>query len=326
MLPDLVIQFFNTQPRRERSVFGLLTGKQTISILYAALSHHQLQWLHLYPGLSKEAFLAAVTRLKAQKYLAATETGLVLTEAGQKRQIQAAQMVSLPGHYQPWMRVDKFAPRFFLAVQVLSEASYHSQAYRPISTDWATQQAVKRWYRKTPIKTAVTELTDLFERLPESLADELAANLVGHEYAGQHRPATLQAHFANVNALAAVVREIAAAKNQWYALWGGPQDLVTRPAQATLKQVWSDVDLATVAAQSHRKMSTVKEHLLLAAIMGQDVPITKLIPPAVHHALDQATQWQDHQALLATIPDSEFFQIRLFQIFKMQGRWPRAAT
>ena len=64
LLTDLAIQFFDTQPRRERAVFGLLAGKKTISNLYAALTHQQLQWLQLYPSLSKELFLQAVAQLK----------------------------------------------------------------------------------------------------------------------------------------------------------------------------------------------------------------------------------------------------------------------
>ena len=145
MLTDFVIQFFSEQPRRERAVFGLLTGKQTISILYAALIHQQLQWLHLYPSLSKEAFSAAITTLKVQRMLRETETGLILTEKGQHLKQAAVTQLPFPTHYQPWMNLPVFAPRFFLGVQVLSEASYANRAYQPISVNWATQQVVKQW-------------------------------------------------------------------------------------------------------------------------------------------------------------------------------------
>ncbi|KMO47853.1 hypothetical protein PY97_09465 [Lacticaseibacillus rhamnosus] len=329
MLTDLAIQFFDTQPRRERAVFGLLAGKKTISNLYAALTHQQLQWLQLYPSLSKELFLQAVAQLKMHGQLTTTETGLVLTAKGQQFQRQAAKRVPLPTYYQPWMHLAKFAPRFFLAIQVLSEASYHSQAYRPISTDWANQQAVKRWYRQLNIESAIADLIALFERLPPQLADILAANLIGHDYAGQAQPPTLSAHFSRINALAALVNEIAAIKdegNPWYKLWGGPQDLVTRPARYSLQQVQAGVGLKAIASKSHRKLSTVKEHLLLAAIMGESLPVEQLIPQPIHQALDQIDQWQDQQVLLDTVPASDFFQVRLFQILKLQGRWSRVAT
>ncbi|EGF34464.1 hypothetical protein AAULR_10655 [Lacticaseibacillus rhamnosus MTCC 5462] len=55
----------------------------------------------------------------------------------------------------------KICAAVLLAIQVLSEASYHSQAYRPISTDWANQQAVKRWYRQLNIESAIADLIAL---------------------------------------------------------------------------------------------------------------------------------------------------------------------
>ncbi|MDN6090789.1 MAG: hypothetical protein L0I56_03315, partial [Lacticaseibacillus paracasei] len=67
-------------------------------------------------------------------------------------------------------------------------------------------------------------------------------------------------------------------------------------------------------------------HLLLAAIMGETLPIEHLVPLKIHRALNRVTQIYDHQALLAAIPGSTFFQIRLFQILSFQGRWPRVTT
>jgi uncharacterized protein YpbB len=326
LLTDFVIQFFSEQPRRERAVFGLLTGKQTISILYAALIHQQLQWLHLYPSLSKEAFSAAITTLKVQRMLRETETGLILTEKGQHLKQAAVTQLPLPTHYQPWMNLPVFAPRFFLGVQVLSEASYANRAYQPISVNWATQQVVKQWYQQVDHRAAVTTLSSLFQGLPTELADTLAANMIGHDYAGQLMPATLQAHFERLDALAALVQQLANTRSMWTALWGGPRDFVSRPAQQTLAQARAGMALPTIAHRSHRKQSTINEHLLLAAIMGETLPIEHLVPLKIHRALNRVTQIYDHQALLAAIPGSTFFQIRLFQILSFQGRWPRVTT
>ncbi|EPD09976.1 hypothetical protein Lpp48_12526 [Lacticaseibacillus paracasei subsp. paracasei Lpp48] len=51
-----------------------------------------------------------------------------------------------------------------------------------------------------------------------------------------------------------------------------------------------------------------------------------MVPLKIHRALNRVTQIYDHQALLAAIPGSTFFQIRLFQILSFQGRWPRVTT
>ena len=61
----------------------------------------------------KEAFSAAITTLKVQRVLRETETGLILTEKGQHLKQAAVTQLPLPTHYQPWMNLPVFAPRFF---------------------------------------------------------------------------------------------------------------------------------------------------------------------------------------------------------------------
>ncbi len=74
-----------------------------------------------------------------------------------------------------------------------------------------------------------------------------------------------------------------------------------------MAQARAGMALPTIANRSHRKQSTINEHLLLAAIMGETLPIEHLVPLKIHRALDRVTQIYDHQALLAAIPESTFF-------------------
>ncbi|WP_054661807.1 hypothetical protein [Lacticaseibacillus camelliae] len=98
MLTDFVVQLFDEQPRRETAAYMLLNGKKTLSVLFAALQHGQLQWLQLYPTLGRADFQAAVKQLVNAHALTHTETGLVLTDPAAK--MQAAARVPLPTHYQ----------------------------------------------------------------------------------------------------------------------------------------------------------------------------------------------------------------------------------
>ena len=110
--------------------------------------------------------------------------------------------------------------------------------------------------------------------------------MIGHDYAGQLMPATLQAHFERLDALAALVQQLANTREYVDGVVGGPRDFVSRPAQQTLAQARAGMALPTIAHRSHRKQSTINEHLLLAAIMGETLPIEHLVPLKIHRALD----------------------------------------
>ena len=322
MLDDLLIQFFDAQARRETSVYLLLNGKKTLSILYAAMVHHQLQWLQLYPTLERENYQAAITRLRAQGLLVATDAGLVLADdAAQKA---AAKRVPLPSHYHPDLAVHEFAPRLQLAVQVLSEASYHERHYRPIVQDWAVQQAVRRWWRHCDAAQAQATLQAAFAALPQQSGDALVRRFVGHQFVGSAKSLTLADQLAEVDRLAEFISVIAAGDlaTPWAQLWGGRRALAPASAYQALTLIVRGYSRTQVAAQLRLKPSTINEHLLTVAIEGAVLPVAQLYTPAQRQMLQHQGAVADYRALLAAVPECDFFQVRLYQILQFQGRWP----
>ncbi|WP_461213098.1 helix-turn-helix domain-containing protein [Lacticaseibacillus sp. GG6-2] len=324
MLDDLLIQFFDAQARRETSVYLLLIGKKTLSILYAALSHHQLQWLQLYPTLQRADYQAAIARLVAEGALKAGANGLVLADEAAKA--AAAQRVPLPEHYRPDLAVHDSVPKFQLAVQVLSEASYHERRYRPVVQDWAVQQAVRRWWQDCDVPSATAALEAAFATLPQASADALAHRLVGHAYVGDARPADLAGWLHGIDELAQLISVIATspATSAWYRLWGGPKPLGTASAYQVLALITQGRSKAQAAAQLRLKPSTINEHLLTVVIEGADLPLTQFYTVEQRQALSQQDATAGYSALMAAVPDCDFFQVRLYQILRLQGRWPDA--
>lgn len=327
-LTDLIIQFFDDVPRRPTSLFGLLSGKKTLSILYAALLHDQLQWLGLLPGLARAEFDAVVSHALATGLLQTTTAGAVRV-APAATVTAAAARVPLPTAYQPQLGVSEFAPRFYLAVQVLSEASFGDNHYRPVTDDWPTQQWVRGWYRQVTPATAITALTAQFDQLPEAAADRLAGRLVGHDYVGRGVAATLAEQLQETQALALLVQQFAAMPptDSWRRLWGGPRALLSPSNEQALALAQQGATRQAIGRQLRLKPSTVNEHLLTGAIFGATLPLAQLYSVESITALTALTdpQYTNYHALLTAFPNLDFFQMRLYHILTYQGRWPQHA-
>ncbi|MFD1486259.1 helix-turn-helix domain-containing protein [Lacticaseibacillus baoqingensis] len=324
MLDDLLIQFFDLQPRRPTAVYLLLTGKKTLSILFAAMQHHQLQWLQLYPTLARADFQAAIARLQAAQALQEQGPGLVLEDAA--LQAAAKKRLPLPTAYRPEFGVASFAARFYLAVQVLSEASFGQKAYRPLTNDWATQQAVRTWWASITPQAAIKELTAAFAQLPPAQATLLTQAMVGHDFVGPGQLDSLQAQMAQLDALSALISTIAA-HPKWPALnrlWGGKQRLGSQTMAQALALSQAGLSKEQIAQRLRLKSSTVNEHLLTAALFGAELPVASFYSPAQFQQLTTLVPQAQHpyQELLVQVADSDFFQIRLFQILCLTGRWP----
>ena len=317
MLDDFLLQFFDAKPRRELALYLLLTGKKTVSVLFAALEHHQLQWLQLYPTLPRADFQAAIGRLQATHALEQTDTGLILIDPAAKKSAQ--QRVSLPTAYQPWMGVHAFGPRFHLAVQMLSEASFHNARYRPVTQDWAIQQSLRRWWQGIEVTTTIAELKTLLASLDDGVAKALLSEVIGHDFVGAGDLDEMR----HVQVLSQLIAAIEASDApSWQALWGGRKPLGTKTQYLALQMIQQGASRQQVSERLHLKPSTINEHLLTAAIFGAEVPLAQLYPPAMRKALASADATLGYQPLLETVADSDFFQIRLFQILSLQGRWP----
>lgn len=316
MLDDFLLQFFDEKPRRATALYLLLTGKKTLSVLFAALEHHQLQWLQLYPTLSRADFQAAIARLQADHKLEQTETGLVLTEV-------TSQTDHLPRAYQPWMGVHTFTPKFHLAVQMLSEASFHNRKYRPVTQDWAIQQQLRQWWQGVVYKTAIAELKHLLETIGDDQATAILSEVIGHDFVGSGELQPM----AQVQAIASLIAAIdAGGAPSWQALWGGRKPLGTKTQYLAWQMVQQGATRQQASQRLRLKPSTINEHLLTAAIFGAELPLRQLYPETMVATLRQADATLHYQTLLEQIPDSEFFQIRLFQILSLQGRWPHGQT
>lgn len=322
MLDDIIIQMLSTTPRRPLSVWGILSGRKTASVLFAGLEYGILQWRNLVPHCNRERFLQVITNFSQRQLVVVDGPMVALTSRGVKAQRVAAEKLPLPTDYQYANQPLVFADRLFLAVQVVSEAEAQNKEYVPVTADWQVQQWVRGWYRQWAGKkdAVVDELERTFTAMPQDLANYLAQQFVGHGYNGQMAPTLSMTLLASLSAL---LRQVAAQADEFPALaslWGGPVSVVAPKAIVAANLLKQGQDLPAIAGQMRRKLSTINEYVQEFAILVDPIAPEVLAQPAQIAALNAA--WtrgeRGYQQLLQAASDLQFMQVRLFQIWQLQ--------
>lgn len=337
-----ILRFFSYhQPRRIRVIEGLLTNRQTVSNLFWGQQYGLLQWLGANRQLQRAEYDATIKSLVEEQLL------IVDDEHQARLTVKGVQQQEAGKQYQPhfldwyWItNTNQFGQRLLLGMQVVSEYAYHNAKYAPVTVEYGQMLAVKQWFRRTDRQHLAAAVYRDLDRLTTGLADanpKLAAflvdGLVGHDLpAWTNDQLAEQLHLSTADMLvlnhdlllgvAAYCRHVPGPLHDLLAplLNAGP---LSRSAGATLGFYRRGATLEQIAARRHLKLSTVREHILEAAILCPDqLDWDQLLPAAQRAALakryptEDVTAWRFQPAKPAA--GDAFFEYRLFQIF--QGR------
>lgn len=324
------------QPRRIRVVENVLKNKRTVANLFWAKTYDLLPWLGADPHLSRADYEQSLHEWREQRLLKDDPVMLQLTPAGVK-----VKQNWLQNHYQPhffdyyWVANPiRLARRTLLAIQTLSELAAHNTRYAPLAVDMEDLLAVKKWVvglDRSVISTIghqCLQFATALARIDPRLADLFSSQLVGHQISGI--PAQQEARTLGVDTseLFLMNRDLWLAFGWWLLTKPGQLTTLMRPllhpnalpasASQTLSAFKAGQTVETISARRHLKVSTIREHLLAAAILTPDqVDWDGLLPSKIRTTLAQTysgpvRKWQfrgDHDPVA-------FFYYRLYQIFK----------
>ncbi|MCH5461359.1 hypothetical protein HC026_02710 [Lactobacillus sp. LC28-10] len=324
-------------PRRLRVIENILVGKRTVSTLYWGMRYHQLPWLGYEKKLSRQAMDQAVHELKTQGLVNVAETNAQLTVEGAKAQQQVIQ-----NSYQPEnlnirlvIDIDTFWVRLLLATQVVSEQAYQNGQYYPLQAPWAVKQWIKQWFRHfhdADLKTTFYDFwQSFFTQLPDQQAMFMSQLLVGHERPGEtlgqvaqglsisETEARVMATDLTCQLAKTISQTQTACLNTLLA--GLKRPLVSTSAQLTLNSFMAGESLETISHNRSLKLSTVREHLLEAAILlpKEQFAFQRILTPELvgqmSRRLDDTPidDWQFKQ--VEDLP-VEFWQFRLLEILR----------
>lgn len=335
---DRLITFLtDVAPRRLRVIENILIGKRSVSTLYWGLRYNKLAWLGYDKHLSRNEMEAAVKSLSDSGFVTVSDTNAQLTAAGAKYQQQILQIQYQPQALAVRLNVDveTFWQRFLLATQVVSEYSYHTKHYYPLQVPWAVKQAIKGWFKRYHEQDLSlifhTVITQFLQQLPGNHATFFSQLLVGHLRPGetltqlshQFGPKTSDAQLLEIDLICQLVVFLEhQPQNSVKALLTG---LIGTPLSdsnlLTLNSFNAGNTLETISHERQLKLSTVREHLLEAAIMlpldafaYQRILTEDLIDQLTSHFAGQPIDdWQFQQVADLKI---EFWQFRLFEILR----------
>lgn len=326
------------QPRRIRVIENVLKNKRTVANLFWGRTYGILPWLGAAPHLVRADYEQQLRELRAQHWLTSDPEMLQLTPAGKQEQHSF-----MAHHYQPyffdWYWVTnpgRLERRTLLAIQALSELAANNQRYAPLTAALDDTNAVRRWLLSSDrrlIRRAEGECLQFGQFLAERderLAQVFASEMIGHQISGvpaQREAAILQIH---ENELTIMRRDVWLAFGGWclkrincFSTLVKPllnASPLSRSARQTLVAYNQGQSISTIVARRRLKVSTVREHLIAAAILTpKAVDWDRLLPAQQRQKLASryhgpVTDWQFAHA--GQNDSAGFFYFRLFQIWE----------
>lgn len=331
--------FKEAKPMRTSTLYHLLKGKRTSSILTYGYFYDVLKYFSLLPKLKETTYNQIISDLKTNNYLLENKDGLsVISEKGLAQfneenfpeTSNLQQMV-----YYKWDLA--FFERIVFTTQVLSEKAYLEKQYLPIETNLFKQQRLKIWLSKKKKDVVIRfyyEWDKLVDCLPIDGQELILKQLVGHNHRGQtlqqisedktKHPLYLYLEFKNYWHL--LITEIIENSNN-YPLFTSilieEKTFVKEDSsQKTSELVLKGYSIEEIARVRNLKISTVTDHLIEDYILNQtkinliDEKASDFLmayyekePNYILWTFKEATNYYPDLSFY----DFKFFQFRLFE-------------
>ncbi|MBO1301174.1 MULTISPECIES: helix-turn-helix domain-containing protein [Enterococcus] len=190
-MTEFILSLFSSSDKlRASSLYQLLTGKRTSSVLLFGFFNGLLFAHGCFPSLKQTVFDAQIQQMIDERLLSREGNELQLTEKGRLR----GSSKSLTGlHYDKYGRTAQTSWRLLkFAVQVVSHLSANETTYLPAETGPFYSYQVKKWLKETKCSR-----TELITRLPSELSTvfsqmtEKQANFLANQFSGKKQTGLL---------------------------------------------------------------------------------------------------------------------------------------
>lgn len=328
-------------PMRMTTLYHLLKGKKTSSVLSFGYFYGILNFFGLFPRLKEIKYYQLIDKLLAEEYLSNEGNGrLLLTDKGQQQLDQTVfpKMNDLtPFVYNKWDIL--FWEKLLFATQVISEKSYLENNYVPVENNLFKQQQLKKWLL-TQKSSLPEQLRDEWLKINCILSEEekilIFRQLVGHEMSGMtltqlandlQKDATY-VYIGFKNVLHRLMSEIIKEHDEYQLMY---QLLI-------LERSWLKEDSSVLSARlfkethsiiqvgqvRHLKESTVTDHLIedyLKFPKKDKIPyfskLTKEGLEKLRQELPDYRQWKFKEAR-EFLPELTFYNFRFYQFYLIE--------
>lgn len=173
---------------RISTLYHLLVGKRTSSVLLHGFFYQNLAYYAALPTLKEKTFQEAIQTLTNKQLILVEEGFGRLTTQGKAALIEhPVDLSGLNGLRYGRMRENMWQLIVF-AVQVTSYLSFNEKKYLPIENRPYYLQLVKQWLAQSDAELVTVfpqELQAVLQKIPQEQADFLANQFSGHEFQGK---------------------------------------------------------------------------------------------------------------------------------------------
>lgn len=316
---------------RPTTLFQLLKGRRTVSVLIYGYLYDSLPYLGLFPEFAEAAFQQILHELTLENCLQTFPDGEVqITTAGTRlAQDTLTALQKYPLDNYRFGRIDREAWRLLLfSVQVVSELAYGNGQYLPLETTPLYTIPLKKWlYRSRQQPNFIADYHQEWQFLLSKLSDQAAEQIVrqfsGHELLGEtiqqigEQGSGLLEKSLQHQLFALIETHHDTCPELWQLL---EPKLERSPNQSMLKTkrfLEQGLTLSEIVERRAVKVSTVQDHLLELAMTQADFPFQTLLEPSTSAYLtglapDYRT-WR-YRELRGAFDELDYFTFRLYQL------------
>lgn len=336
MEPYFILALFgHGYKARTSTLYHLLKGKRTTSVLLYGFLYDNLRFFQLTPELTERQFSKTLTQLFKQKLLQSDgESAAQITDLGLQMLKRASYCYENLDNYR-FGKTDADMWRLLqFSVQVVSHLSYSDKNYIPLEQSPLYQQQVKSLIKALPkaqlIKTVKQEWQQLFSFLSKE-----SANFFAQQFSGYHTIGKTTAQLLDPK-LEAFERSLAAkeALHQLLSLILSLEENSllqkfilphmklneNQSMNETSQYLKYNLSLDELAKRRNLKKSTVQDHLLELALVN-DFPFDQyLSEESIRFLGNLEPPYQDwvYRVEKQQQPQLDYFEFRLYQIKKLK--------
>ncbi|SFH73830.1 helix-turn-helix domain-containing protein [Pisciglobus halotolerans] len=347
-LDYFILSLLKDLPIKATSLFYILKGKRTASMLYKALETQLTPVFGLFPSLEKQQYDQAVQQYLLKNYVAyasSEKEDLILTQEG-KEAVEAY----FKTHYKPTalehLKKGKllmnFQKKSLFLIQVFSELRYHNRTYIPIERDYFLQLWVKQWLQKQNIERQELALAfgeewgQLLDQLAMDSAQQIVLTMTGHTQVGQTRnqlayqskKESMEIELQILDSYYVFLLNIdkrPATFPLLYSIIQEEQSLypygLGKSVQLTKNYLEKGYALDEIASRRNLKNSTVSEHIIELAIICEQEQFLNNIPTSIYEKLNKILE-KEKDLSFAQVKESfselPFLWYRLVQIERLK--------
>ena len=173
---------------RISTLYHLLVGKRTSSVLLHGFFYDNLAYLGSFPQLKEEDFQKELQQLMNQQLITVDDGYGRLTEAGKQHLAKGSMDLNGLNNLRYGRMRDNVWQLILFAVQVTSHWSFGEKEYLPIENRPYYLQQLKKWLSTSDaglVERVRQELMETLQQLPTENANFLANQFSGHQFQGK---------------------------------------------------------------------------------------------------------------------------------------------